>query len=86
MIAGDIPNVVANVIRAPQAYVNLITGGLKALPKTVNSVVGGLSKGLKSRGDLLTKLTAALRGTTGGAVTGLQNLWIQAIKNVMTCE
>lgn len=63
-----------------------MTGGLKGVPYTLKDTVGGLSKGLATKGNLLNKLTGALRGTTGGAVTGLQKLYTEAIKNVLTCK
>lgn len=85
-IAGDIANVLANVVRAPQAYVNLISGALKAVPYTLKSTLGGLTGGLKSKGNLLTKLTGALRGTTTGALNGLQDLYARAIANVLACK
>lgn len=84
--AGDIGNVLANGVRVPQAYLNLLSGGLKGVPTTLTGTLKGLFGGLRSKGNLLTKVTGALRGATGGAVTGLQTIYAIAIANVLKCK
>lgn len=85
-IAGDLANIVANVVRIPQLYGLLAPGILRAVPYTVNSTVEGLTKGLESPGNLLDKLTATLRSTTGALLSGQKIFFTEAIKNSLTCE
>lgn len=81
--SGDIANIVSNVAQAPKAYVNLLTGGAKAIPFTAKSVVGGLIHGLKSRKNLLKKITCGTRDALEGLITALQNMYTKAISNVL---
>lgn len=77
-ILGDIQNVIANVLRAPQAYENLLTGGLATVPDAEKLIIDGFNEGLKKSGVL-----GAVRGQTGGLVSGLQLIFSNAIKNVL---
>ena len=85
--SGNIPGTLQNVVDIPRLYYNLVTGALPGgVPYTLKETVGGLTHGLKSKGNLLTKLTAALRGATGGAVDGAQSLDKLGITKDLTCK
>lgn len=81
LIADDLKNVIANLERAPQAYKNLVSAGLATVPAAEKLTIDGYNDGLKKSGE-----TGAIRGGTGGLVSGLQLIYSNAIKNVLKGE
>lgn len=82
-IAGDIPNVIFNVLQLVAAYFHVVQGVLSKAPLALQTTVQGLNDGLKDEDNLVDKITSGLKGGTDGLVTGLKTTFGEVAKKIL---